>query len=325
MERGHYKEIPRKFKGLVGFGYGWKIKNNEYTGEPSIIFYVKQKNNDNVDLLPEKYEEITTDVQEVIDEKLLNCDEVDFDVCYYDSIKSGINIGKPSVNQLYARSGTLGGITNDKRILTCYHVLMYHMDSENVLNENNKILQPSPKYDCIHSRNMNNNIATFYDGRYGNFDVDVGNNKMIKIGLDVALCNDIVRSFITDNFKGWYSYAEIIKIDNNQQNKIIFKKNGFKTGKTTGYITEIFTLSRSEIEEHSELGVLYDCELLMQIEIQGNERDVIFCDKGDSGSIFVDDDNKILGILNAGRNYPTHTTAIVTPFYAIAYVMGIEI
>jgi hypothetical protein len=324
--REHFAHYP----GFRSAGYGVKSVGNKFTEELSIILQVeKKKNKDEIpeaELLPEYFEGFKVDVHEIRRSVEFVCNNTN----EYSVIQGGIQIGPESKKIPKISTGTLGcivrkrGDTDRKNVylLTCKHVL-----SETGAGTNDNVYHPFPplpgKYKPLGASNtlgpiigpmLKQNIS--YKDPVHNLTQDIYMDCAIaRIDIDSDCCcctctkNTTKTSFtITDlNLNGKNTLSDVVNFVNDVSiiNKKVYKV-GARTGRTVGIVKHVLDSDITQ-PDNSILKAKNVMEIIFDITDSENPPDkkncigrASFAEKGDSGSIVVDGQNRVIGLLTSG-------------------------
>lgn len=274
-----------KLKGVTGVDVGYKYSNGKRTDEITIRVHVKQKkkNISEKEKIPTTINGIKTDVIEMevypqmLAQKLQDISAF-ADTTTYPTVKGGISIGPERVIGGSVFTGTLGCIvkdnaTNNPALLSNFHVMCV----DNTWNVGDFMCQPSR--------------------------VDTGTPGTDRVGsLQRAVLSSKVDGAIS-TLNGRPSDCSIIDIGDvkGTANAVLnapVKKRGRTTLLTEGFVDAInATVS---VNYGPSLGVK---TLTNQIGIRPNTAvNPKFSKRGDSGSVVVDANNKVIGLLFAGND-----------------------
>ncbi|XMO86398.1 hypothetical protein AAFN75_16550 [Algibacter sp. AS12] len=274
-----------KLKGVTGVDVGYKYTDGKRTDEITIRVHVKQKKKTvaSKDKIPTTINGIKTDVIEmevfpqVFSQKLENI-SLQADTTTYATVQGGISIGPERAISGYIFTGTLGciakdNVTNNPVLLSNYHVMCV----DNTWSVGDFMCQPSrvdtgsPGTDrigalerAVLSGHVDGAISTLSGRPHDCSIVDIGDVK----GTASAVLNSAVR------------------------------KRGRTTLFTEGFVDAINATVNVNYGDTIGVKTLTD-----QIGIRPDENvNPKFSAKGDSGSVVVDADNKVIGLLFAGND-----------------------
>ncbi|MEP3839139.1 MAG: hypothetical protein ABJM36_15960 [Algibacter sp.] len=278
-----------KLKGVTGVDVGYKYTNGKRTDEITIRVHVKQKKKTvaSKEKIPTTINGIKTDVIEmevypqILSQKLENL-SLQADTATYTTVKGGVSIGPersistPDGNFVY--TGTLGciakdNVTNNPVLLSNFHVMCI----DNTWSVGDFMCQPSrvdtgsPVTDrvgalerALLSSHVDGAISTLNGRPHDCSIVDIGDVK----GTAAAVLNTAVR------------------------------KRGRTTLFTEGFVDAINATVNVDYGPGIGVKTLTD-----QIGIRPDENvNPKFSAKGDSGSVVVNADNKVIGLLFAGND-----------------------
>lgn len=286
-------EEMKKIPGVVGVGIGLKETAGEITEEIVFKVYVKEKKElsdiPKGEVIPATFQEFKTDVVVVPEGTLEDLDET-----RYRPVTGGCQITNGLIKDGSFWNGTLGLICtyNDQEqttvLLSNYHVL-YSSGGK----VGSKIYQPSKKDDkncccCVCSRG--DLVGTVIKGKKDDT-------------LDCAIAN---LKHVGNNYKKnvVLEIGAIKGIDNAVVGEKV-RKYGRTTRLTTGRVLSI--RSPFSIE-----GVLNRNQIIIQ---EWNSPYNNFSKGGDSGSVVVNEENKVIGLHYSGNNSnptgPYHSTSNV--------------
>jgi len=272
IQKEKYEKQIFKKANVLGIGIGFKIKNNKELKKKCIVVLVKKKvpieKLNKKDIIPKKFKEgAVTDVIETGEIKALS---IINHKKKYRPAPGGVSIGHYKIS-----AGTLGMIVkqkNQKFILSNNHVLANSNDSK----KGDLILQPG-RYD---SQEKNNEIAKLHKFIKINFLPSKKENY-----VDAAIAKPISEKLITENI---IEIGKPKKPKNPRINQEI-KKSGRTTGLTKSKISLLNTTVTVSYSKNQS-AIFKD-----QLISPG------FSQPGDSGSIVLDNNNNIIGLLFAGN------------------------
>ena len=274
-----------KLKGVTGVDVGYKYVDGKRTDEIAIRVHVKKKkaNVSEKEKVPAKINGIETDVIEMeIHPQViaLKLEEISLfaDTTTYSTVKGGISIGPERAIGGYVYTGTLGCIAKDNGsnnpvLLSNFHVMCV----DNSWSVGDYMCQPSR--------------------------VDSGSPGTDRVGsLSRAVLSSHVDGAIS-TLSGRPSDCSIVDIGDVKGTASAtlnapVRKRGRTTLYTEGFVDAIN--ATINVNYGSTLGVK---TLTNQIGIRPNTgTNPKFSQKGDSGSVVVDEDDKIIGLLFAGND-----------------------
>jgi hypothetical protein len=307
-----------KIPGVTGVGIGYKIVKGEKTNELSIRVYVAEKKDTKDvpknELIPKEIKGVKTDVIQrkfVLHPLRLRLQdlEIKLDTGNYDPLKGGISIGPcrsvyltpPDVNTAgwYVFVGTLGAIvkdndTNDPMLLSNFHVMCV----DNGWSVGDDMTQPSR----VDGGNCPANV--------------VGELQRASLGgqVDCAVASHTARGYscsIVDI--GWVAGKATASVG------MAVRKRGRTTGLTYGTVDTVnLTVS---INYGDGLGTV---TLTNQIGIDVDPaKSAQFGDHGDSGSVVVDDNRRVVGLYFAGDS--TGSYGVANPIQAVLDALNVRI
>jgi hypothetical protein len=312
------REFFEKIEGVVGVGFGLKETGGQQKDDIAIVVFVREKKNEE-DLAPEErippmFEGYRTDVRIVGRGTAEVCDNA----TAYDKIKGGIQImGKKSSNSKF--QGTLGCIVKKRN----------DRGRENVYLLTNKHVLYSPDYGAdesvYHPTPDDKNLGPVQaGGLYGNYSYPIGDPApqqyfidcaIARIDLDSKCCcstctedtTEVDETLIVDlQVQGVNSLSDVRSVIDDPTiihtaaNPVKVFKVGRTTGKTTGKVVLINAALDAD-PEPDKGGPRIAAVNTIQIEFDtatgtnchGNQR---FTEEGDSGSIIVDENNRVIGL-----------------------------
>ena len=258
-------------KNVVGIAFGYKITNGLNTNEPCIKVFVTTKeppsslNSD--DSIPEIYENFKTDV--------VQCGELSYSSLKEKNLplKFGYSIGPSTVKDVGSSGCLVKDCCGNHYILSANHVLSYFDE----LPIGTPILHPGVKDggkypdDLIATLSKKISALSTDEDKYLLNYVDCA---IAKITNPSLVSNKI---FLIDNIKG-VADADI---------NLNVKKIGRTTELTTGKVIALDAILKiSNINSYEQI---YHDQIIT----------TCMSDKGDSGSILLDDDNNAIGLLFA--------------------------
>jgi len=274
-----------KLKGVTGVDVGYKYKNGKRTDEISIRVHVKAKKKtvNAKEKVPATINGIKTDVIEMevypqIASQKLEQINLQVDTVTYPTVKGGISIGPERVINGFVYTGTLGcivkdNVTNNPMLLSNFHVMCV----DNSWNVGDFMCQPSrvdtgtPVTDrvgaierAVLSTNVDGAISTLNGRPHDCSIVDIGDVK----GTANAVLNAPV------------------------------KKRGRTTLLTEGFVDAINATVSVNFGDGIGVRVLTN-QIGIRPDTTVNPK---FSDNGDSGSVVMDADKKVIGLLFAGND-----------------------
>ena len=289
--RKKFEKLYLPNKNVTGVDIGYKIKDGVFTDDLTLRVFVKKKLDKSLikkkHLIPKKYKKIETDIIESSIALQRNWSpNVASDLKKYERLIGGIQISTRNGD-----TGTLGMLVKDNKtgkpaILTNRHVFGYkpkegdpiyqpNLESENIIATISRI---SEKQSSDNTTYMDAAIATVRDG--------------------VKISNDI---------KGIGKVTGINPIDTAEEfEKYSVSKRGRTTQLTHGFTAGM--RGTHKIEENGKERVLYasNCiDISPDLGFHGK-----FSYSGDSGSVIVDDQNRVMALLFGGSESIGTTTAI---------------
>ena len=274
-----------KLDGVTGVDVGYKYSNGKRTDEITIRVHVKKKKKkvSEKEMIPSTINGIKTDVIEMeIHPQMLSkkVEEIKAfaDTTTYSTVKGGISIGPERTIGGYVFTGTLGCLvkdntTNNPALLSNFHVMCV----DNNWNVGDYMCQPSR--------------------------VDTGTPGTDRVGaLQRAVLSSKVDGAIS-TLSGRPSDCSIVEIGDVKGTasavlNAAVKKRGRTTLLTEGFVDAIN--ATVNVNYGSSIGVK---TFTNQIGIRPNTSvSEKFSQKGDSGSVVVNNENKIIGLLFAGND-----------------------
>lgn len=297
---------------VVGVGVGYKEKGGKATGDESVVVFVKKKVNKgdlrSHQMIPEKVENLKTDVIEIGEIKLLTNTE------RYRPIRPGCSIGHYAIS-----AGTLGAVVRDRKsgeklILSNNHVLANVTNGrDGRARQGDSILQPGA-YD---GGKMDQDVVA-YLYKYAPISKVMSESECPVATAAVSTVNNIFK-FVKPNYSMKLmkssnqnnivdaALAKPINVELNEEIIEIGKINGVaepqlgdkvkKSGRTTGYTEG--TIKAIDVTMKVSLGedsyAVFTAQVLSDIK----------SGPGDSGSLVLDSNNKAVGLLFAGSDTTT--------------------
>lgn len=268
--------------GITGMDIGYRYERSKKTNELAIRVFVEEKKDvPEEEKIPEKIDGIKTDVIQrkfvLHPLRLRAADiEVKVDAGGYDPLKGGISIGPCRVIDGYVYVGTLGAIAKDnatghEMLLSNFHVMCV----DNNWEVGDKMAQPG-----------------LVDSGVCPADV-VGELQRASLGgkVDCAVAEHTARGFECE-------IVEVGKVTGTETADVgmVVRKRGRTTRLTYGKVDTIDLTVKIDYGDGLGIQILTD-----QIGIEpDSERNTMFGDHGDSGSVVVNDDCKVVGLYFAG-------------------------
>jgi hypothetical protein len=271
------KDIP----GIVHVSFGPKEKGTEIIGEPCLRVYVEKKV-DKASInpehrIPDTFKGFKTDVIEIpIDNPAEDSDK-------YRPLMGGIQIG----NSKGLHIGTLGYIAKRRADNNIVALSNHHVMCSDGATNGEKIGQPSVSCCGCCACNV---IAEIVD-----------NKDDPEMGVDCAIARLDPGSPFTNEIKdlnvnGHNTITGVYNVSQPETTPGNYKvyKVGRTTGKTTGIITDSDAIAR--VKKNGTI-IQYKHQLRIR-HIDGTDKR--FCKGGDSGSVLINDNNQIIGLLMSG-------------------------
>lgn len=351
MERAEVKALIERAKsafaekpGIVHIGYGLKISGNEVINTPSLRVTVERKLPESElsedELLPKVFEDVAVDVLEPRRGRLIHCQ----DTRQYSRMVGGITIATKGANNRMSGAGTLGFFARINNMDDPDNVVLLsnnHVLTSNGGTEGATIYQPASRdlgattaidqsrekaIAKIHNVGFQENRPFTYPGEIEeNFYVDAATarlnfsiSSLCKCFTGTKFANRVrdlnVGTPASNRITG---QSRITDADTNQPSGILVKV-GRSTYRTVGQIVAAF--DQVSVED-SEGNVIATAENVIEISPTGNDCDGIaqFCDHGDSGSVVVNDQGEVVGLLflrgtgatNDGFGYACHIDPVL--------------
>jgi hypothetical protein len=317
------REYFGKFEGVVGVAFGQKRVGLEYQDNIAIVIFVREKKDEGEippdQRIPPSFEGYPTDVRVVRKGIADVCDNT----TKYDKIKGGIQIMVERTDGY--NQGTLGCLIKKRG----------DRGRENVYLLTNKHVLYSPGKgagaDVRHPTESDSLLGTVQaGGLYGNVPYPADNPAapqyfvdaaIARIDLDSTCCGstctkdttEVEETLIVDlQVNGVNSIADVRDVTNDP---LISSAKVFKVGRTTGKTAGIVRLVNAPLiadaEPDQEGGASVAAQNTIYVEFdvtsapggkncKGNAR---FTEQGDSGSIYVDEQNRVIG-LHTHRGVP---------------------
>lgn len=270
-----YRSIKTMRDYVVGIGIGARLYQNQLTEESSVRIYTQDASK--MKWIPESFNGLATSIIDINKIKLQH------------RVRP-INPGA-SVAHINVTSGTLGCFVEDGNgevyILSNNHVLA----DLNRAQSGDNILQPGPYYQGV---NPKDTVASLY-----NFKA-INHQEMNDIDAAIAKVSPSIN--INTNIP---QLGRINTKNGKIENKVKVRKVGKTTGLTTGIIEDkSFTFKLHLTQKNKNLTVFSN-----QIVITSTNY-LPFSDKGDSGSLIVNEENQPIGLLFAGDGQRTYANPI---------------
>lgn len=296
---------------VVGTGLGFKEKDGKRGSESALVFLVKKKIPKNrlarLEVLPNKVEDMNTDVIEVGELKFLNP-------------KNKMRPAVPgiSIGHFNSTAGTFGALVRDSKnqlfILSNNHVLANVTDgNDGRASQNDPILQPGvydggtendvlghlykfvPLYrdqvknSCAIAESYKNMNQFFLNMLKRNYRIQLYKNTGIENKVDAALAKPVNQKIVRSKIYELGVPKGIIQAKPGM--KVI--KSGRTTGVTTGSVKVIEAVVKVAIDD--------DNNIIMSEQIVCSAMGK----PGDSGSLIMDEKLKAVGLLCAGSDKAT--------------------
>ncbi len=290
--------------GITGVDIGYKYKSGKKTGDLAIRVFVKEKKDvPEEEKIPKMINGIKTDVIQrnfVLHPLRVRAAgmTVMSDAVSYDPLKGGISIGPGRSIDGYVFVGTLGCIardnaTKDTMLLSNFHVMCIDDNSK----VGDKMAQPG-----------------LVDGGVCPANV-IGELKKSSLGgkVDCAVARHTKRDFVCE-------IVDIGKVTGTAAAtaNMAVRKRGRTTRLTYGKVESIDLTVKIDYEDGLGEKILTD-----QIGIEPDtDRNTMFGDHGDSGSVVVNDENKVVGLYFAGSE---DGYGIANPIQAVLDALDISI
>ncbi|MPQ42914.1 hypothetical protein [Clostridium tarantellae] len=291
-------------KNVLGIGLGYKEIKNMITKELCLHVLVKKKvlaqNLYEKDKIPKSFLGIKTDVIETgelniknsISNDTISVNEKDIQILRKKTkiIQAGYSIGP-----FHKVAGTIGGIVfdnNDERIpymLSCNHVFT----RGNKGKKGSSILQPGVTDGGYYNGNIMGNLYEKIDFIYNKSKEDYKNPQNV-VDAAIAKFDSKKLLYSTDIYK-------IGKLTDISQGNLGNKVQ--KVGRTTGYTTAVVISTNVSTNFQMEYGICSFKELIRTNHLG---------DGGDSGSLVVNFENKVIGLLIGGSNRSDYIAPIET-------------
>lgn len=288
--------------GVTGVDVGKKIVKGKKTAEDAIRVYVKKKRKNVPDneKIPEEIDGVKTDVIEATFElhpmAVAVADiERKADTGTYDPLLGGISIGPCGAVGGYVYTGTLGCMVKDRETQEVLMMTNYHVLAEK-WPVGEQVVQPSR--------------------------VDTGS-------CPADLVGSLVRSVISENVDG-----AVARITNRTHNCSIHEigdvkgkgsatvgMNVRKRGRTTGYTHGIVDSIDATVTVPYDHGdQILRNQILIDVDTSQSTQ---FGNSGDSGSVVVDGENKIVGLYFAGTS--DGSLGVANPIDAVLNELNVDL
>ncbi|MCL6559253.1 MAG: S1 family peptidase [Firmicutes bacterium] len=299
-----------RLKNVVGVGVGYKETRGEGSGRPAFIVYVEKKlppgDLSRGHIVPEQIDGLDTDVVEIGVVKMLGIRTRRERPC-----QPGVSVG-----HYLSTAGTLGGVVKDKKtgelmVLSNNHVLANGSSIQEVrAKAGDAILQPGP-YD---GGTMKDRIGALH--RYvplvkGEAVSDCPVASAVTRGTNLLL-NVVKRDYEVRLYKRFNTEntvdCALCKLDSPE----LVVPDILEVGEVTG-VSDVRTgqkVVKSGRTSGLTSGVVKSVGTTLQVEMKENEK-VWFADQvvtdmpskpGDSGSLILGEDRKVVGLLFAGSD-----------------------
>lgn len=313
---GRARELFSKIEGVVGVAFGQKRTAGVYQDNVAIVVYVREKKSEEdippAERIPSSFEGYPTDVRVVRQGVAEGCDNT----THYNKIQGGIQIMVRRSSNSYG-NGTLGCIVRKRN----------DSGRENVYLLTNKHVLYSPDKgageNVYHPTQDDDSLGPVQSGAlYGNYPYPKNNPaapkyfldaSIARINLDSTCCGstctkdriEIDETLIVDlQVNGVNSIADVRDVTNDP---LIINTKVFKVGRTTGRTAGIVRLvnvpldADPEPESHNGPRVAAENTIYIEFDVsspgltncKGNPN---FTEGGDSGSIIVDEDSRVIGL-----------------------------
>ena len=331
------REQLAKLDGVAGVGFGLKVTGSKITDDVAIVVHVKAKKPADAlapeQRVPESFEGYRTDVREIAPIKLMatSCDNDQ----PYPKIQGGIQIEPwPSAAPLNKLPdlGTLGclvrkrGSTSDDNwyALTCSHVVLDHGGLGTKTGDG--IYHPyKPRTDSggtVRDGKLLGSVKTVdaWDGVFLN-DVNYVDCAVVKLNIGSTcfghLCgnpnlqtsptiinlNVTGQAWITPQNNNQITDVRSVENDSAITSEKVFKV-GRTTGRTVGRVININVPAGNVFGFDSNVSQPNCIEIVLDSGLNCHNTDSFGWD-GDSGSVIVDDHNRLIGLLFARSTNPT--------------------
>lgn len=352
MDRAAVKALIERAKkafadkpGIVHISYGLKLVDNKVTDTPSLRVTVKRKIPESElppeALLPESFEGIPVDVLEPRSGQLIHCQ----DTRQYSRMIGGITISTKAANGRMSGRGTLGFFARINNVADPDNIVL--LSNNHVLTSNGgtagtTVYQPASRdlgntttvdqstdkaIAKIHSVGFHENRSFTYPGETPeDFYVDAATAKLnfsisslCKCFTGTKFANKVRDLNVgqpqpSDKITG---QSRITDADVNQPSGILVKV-GRSTHRTVGQVVAAF--EQINVED-GQGNVIVSAQNVIEIAPIGNDCDGLaqFCAPGDSGSVVVNDQGQVVGLLflrgsgasNDGFGYACHIDPVL--------------
>ncbi|MGV6935540.1 hypothetical protein ACWA2B_08475 [Paenibacillus sp. CMM36] len=311
IKQEHEKELLRKAN-VTGIDVGYKYKNGQRTDEIVIRAFVEKKENvSKENTIPEKIGEVKTDVIErkkIVLQVLkvpANSPILHMETRRFDPLIGGIEIGPSREINGFVYSGTLGAIVRkgngDIYALSNFHV----MGVDGLWKKGDQLLQPSKAHGGASPADL------------------IGELDDASLSEKINHQNKHVDAAIS-TVKNRLASAEILNIGKVKgtaaatlNSKV--RKQGRTTDLTYGFVDGIEGTVMIDYGDGLDLVTLRN-----QIRIIPDlDKNTSFSKSGDSGSVIVDEQNRIVGLLFGGTTDNSETYANV--FSDVEDVLNISV
>ncbi|HSO85248.1 MAG TPA: hypothetical protein VLQ91_01760 [Draconibacterium sp.] len=320
----------KKFPGVIGVGFGYKEKNGKITENIAFRVYVERKKAllelPDSEKIPDSYKGIKTDVIISFEGKLLSCE----DTQHHDPIVAGITITVDDI--LFDTGGTLGCLTtlngetskDNVGILSNKHVLdggintsVYHpfFDATGT-----SVLISKSKNEGVIAKIYNAGTASNVNFHYPG-DSDPTEYPYY---LDCALAR-VTTSYssccptncgtkynpVIEQIGPILGVSRVQASDIDPVTPYIVRKRGRRTGLTSGKVVEVNATYSPATPKHGVIlvePIADNCEGLRK-----------FADHGDSGSVIVNANDEVIGLLFSIPDVPD-----TSPYFGYGIVCHIH-
>ncbi len=297
------KEILSR-EGVTGIDVGYKYRNGEKTNKLCIRIFVKKKieNMKSGDVLPKEIGGVKTDIiEEEFTVASRNFDpNTRPDYFNYDTIMGGMRVQIFSGDERSFNPGTAGMVVKDKMtnqplMLTNWHVIAVG----GVIYNNSNVHQPEMKYriDEFGLTDTTGNVIGNVERSKldsGNVFMDAGCIRLIPGKRPIS--NQIAKIGEVSGIR------ELTEFDND----LSVSKKGATTSLTHGFIDGVSSTIKINYAGVGSMNVAGAYRINTDENING-----MFADTGDSGSVVVDDENRVVGLLFAANS--RNGTALIIP------------
>ena len=307
-------KIEKKYlnKGITGIDVGYKITNGKVTDQIAVRFHVPKKlpkeelkksnilprtlNNVKTDVLENNFEYLTTITTFEVNSSILASDSKRYDVLQGGieiSPTEPVHVSRDSTGRIISKSfetGTLGAIVFDKNL------------NEEVLLTNNHVLSVG---------------GVFTVG--GGINQPAGDRRINRIATNLKNVNDNLVDGATGRLNGERPFLNsivdigVIRGAGTVGYNDAVRKRGRTTLYTEGYVDGMagtfYINTRAGLKEYRDI-----------ISVRSNSQDP-FSSHGDSGSVVVNSQNQIIGLLFAG----TPSVTLVCPINNVLSALNLSI